>query len=90
MNCPGSPETWSRESVAVFRHRIRPENRAFARIFIERAIGIIRHIDSYPLKVRGRSRWCAYIGCPYCEDGATAPAGTTFCGTGIPGWMKSR
>ena len=25
VNCPGSPETWSRARVAVFRHRIRPE-----------------------------------------------------------------
>ena len=90
MNCPGSPETWSRESVALFRHRIRPENREFARVFIERAIGIIRHIDSYPLKVRGRSRWCSYIGCPYCADGAAPPAGTTYRGAGIPQRSKTR
>jgi hypothetical protein len=83
VNCPGSPETWSRASVALFRHRIRPENREFARVFIERAIGIIRHIDSYPLKVRGRSRWCSYIGCPYCEDGAAPPAGATYRAAGI-------
>lgn len=74
VNCPGAPETWSRERVALFRHRIRPENREFARVFIEHAIGIIRHIDSYPLNVRGRSRWCSYIGCPYCENGAEPPA----------------
>ena len=61
-----------------------PENREFARVFIERAIGIIRHIDSYPLTVRGRSRWCSYIGCPYCEDGAAPPAGATSRAAGLP------
>ena len=70
VNCSGPESTWSQRTVAVYRHAITEQDRAAARPFIARAIDIVEHIDRYPLYVKGRSRWCFYVGCPYCRPDA--------------------
>ena len=68
VNCSRPESAWSRRTAAVYRHTITEADRAAAAPFIRRAIDIVAHIDRYPLYVKGRSRWCFYIGCPYCRD----------------------
>lgn len=70
VNCSRSEAAWSRSTVAVYSHTITDADRAAATTFIAKAIHIVEHVDRYPLYVRGRSRWCFYVGCPYCRDDA--------------------
>lgn len=68
VNCSSNEQHWTTNNVRVYRHTITEQDRAAARPFIARAIDIIEHIDHYPLHVKARSRWCFYLGCPYCKD----------------------
>ena len=68
VNCSRPESAWSRRTVAVYCHTITEADRAAAAPFIARAIDIVAHVDRYPLYVKGRSRWCFYVGCPYCRD----------------------
>ena len=75
VNCSRPERYWTASNVTVYRHTITAEDRAAAQPFIARAIDIIEHIDQYPLTVKGRSRWCFYRGCPYCDGGQDGKVG---------------
>lgn len=66
FNSPRNPEEWNAGNTRIYNIEITEDHKKQARDFIDKAIYIIEHIKDYPLKTEKFSRWCNYVGCPYC------------------------
>lgn len=71
VNTPKTdPSTWLPNEIIMFNADINDTHKEQAREFISSAIEVIDNIDKYMKDYKKpdyRSRYCYYIGCPWCE-----------------------
>lgn len=79
INAPKDPALWMNETIRVFNIDITPAHKDEAWAWIKKAVGVIENIKesvSEAEKIRkekgwkGRSRFCFYENCEFCQNGA--------------------
>ena len=72
VNVPRQVDQWSANTIKVYNTTVTPPDLKKAEDFLQRVINTIENINiridaEMANRTPGRSRWCYYQGCPFCE-----------------------